>query len=552
MNTAAQILTELIVFTKANGPLTKRICLADDGQTIVSDGSACVMWRGTAQRTSVASVADFAALIEQLHSDQAIALGALRPELPDHVSIVTKDELNGVTQPDIIARTSNDICYRQGQLAFALFDFDRKGMPAAVAAKLQTMGGFWAALCTVLPVLQTTAHLVRRSTSAGLHRTDTGAQLPGSGGLHGYVVVQDGNDIERFLTTLHDRCWLAGLGWLIVGVAGQLLERSIVDRMVGAPERLVFEGPPVLVPPLAQDAASRRPLVANGDVLDTVRHCPPLTVVEQYTLAKLRAAAAQQYAPERARARDAFIARQMQRLASSGLTDDQARRIIARQTNGVLLPDVALQFDDVADPVTVAAVLADPARYDGCTLADPLEGIEYGRCKAKVMRRSDGTPWIHSFAHGRAVYALRYDAAAVRRAIEGASDPVATLAQLVVLADLDAVELKQLIDAAAQRARVGVKTVTAKVNETMAAHKQQAAREARERRLAARNDPRPQLPSPPQDAPWQPQIQNINEVLAQVTSASQPQRDIEGSITHDCKFPVPGTHPFVTANEESG
>ena len=49
-----------------------------------------------------------------------------------------------------------------------------------------------------------------------------------------------------------------GFGWYMVGAGGQLLERSIVDRMVGAPERLVFEGAPVLDPPLAQDQESRR------------------------------------------------------------------------------------------------------------------------------------------------------------------------------------------------------------------------------------------------------------------------------------------------------
>ena len=92
-------------------------------------------------------------------------------------------------------------------------------------------------------------------------RGDTGEQLKGSNGLHGYIIAQDGADAVRFLKTLHARCWLHGLGWLVVSSSGQLLERSIVDRTVGAAERLVFEGPPVLEPPLKQDAASRRPVV---------------------------------------------------------------------------------------------------------------------------------------------------------------------------------------------------------------------------------------------------------------------------------------------------
>ena len=61
---------------------------------------------------------------------------------------------------------------------------------------------------------------------------------------------------------------------------------------------------------------------------------------------------------------------------------------------------------------TVGDVLANPEFYEGETLADPLEGVAYGRCVAKIMRRADGIPWIHSFAHGRTIYELKLDATA--------------------------------------------------------------------------------------------------------------------------------------------
>lgn len=40
-------------------------------------------------------------------------------------------------------------------------------------------------------------------------------------------------------------------------------------------------------------------------------------------------------------------------------------------------------------------------------MADPVEGVIYGRGKAKVLLRRDDTPWIRSFAHGLAEY--RFD-----------------------------------------------------------------------------------------------------------------------------------------------
>jgi hypothetical protein len=410
---------EITLFEKSGGPLTKRISLAADG-SIKSDSSACLMARGTARRVEVANIQQFAALIE-LPPNQAIALGALRTGLRDQVKVVTKAKLlNGVAQPDLIARTSANIIYREGQPAFALLDFDTKGMPPDVVAELKRLGGFSEALLSVLPPLRDVAHVRRCSTSAGLSRSDTGERLLGSEGLHVYIAVKDGVDVERFLRALHDRCWLGGFGWMMVGAAGQLLERSIVDRMVGAPERLVFEGGPILVPPLQQDRERRRPVAVDGDALDTIAACPSLSTVEITKLNELRAKERQRLKPEAARARAAFIVRRATRIVErTGVSMASAKRTVARQCDGILLPDTELIFDDEEfKGCTVADILADPARFEGATLADPLEGIEYGPCKAKVFIRRDGTLWINSFAHGGVTYQLKYDAAAVRRAIE--------------------------------------------------------------------------------------------------------------------------------------
>jgi hypothetical protein len=139
--------------------------------------------------------------------------------------------------------------------------------------------------------------------------------------------VRDGADIERFLKTFHLRCWLAGLGWMMVGAGGQL-ERSIVDRMVGAPERLVFEGGPVIEPPLQQDRDSRRPIAIEGDTLDTVVACPPLSIVELSQLNTLRAKWSSRLADEAGKTRRAFIASQAQALAArKGLALAEAEKV---------------------------------------------------------------------------------------------------------------------------------------------------------------------------------------------------------------------------------
>jgi hypothetical protein len=405
---------EIVLFNKVGGVLTKRIALDTSG-AIKSDGTACTMSCGKATRTPVESIRQLGVIIGAMQPHQAIALGSLRHELPPTVDVTTKRRLNGCTAVNIIARTADNIVFRSGQYGFVLIDNDNKGMPETIAKQL-AKGGFWRALCSVLPQLTNTARIRRASTSAGLYRKDTGAKLSGSNGQHVYLGVKDVADSTRFLKTLHDRCWLAGYGWLMVGAGGQLLERSIVDRMVGAAERLVFEGAPVLDEPLAQSAEARRPEVREGVWLDTQAVCPPLTVLERAKLDDLLAKARHRLGGEVAAAREVFIKDRAEGLVKrSGMSVHAAQEVLRKQCGGVLLPSIGLAFDDPElEGKTVADVLADPAGFEGETLADPLEGIEYGRCKACIMRRADGTPWIHSFAHGRTIYDLKLDAAAVR------------------------------------------------------------------------------------------------------------------------------------------
>src|SRR5262249_55669383 len=152
--------------------------------------------------------------------------------------------------------------------------------------------------------------------------------------------------------------------------------------------------------------------------------------------------------------------------------------------NGILLPDVVLAFDDDEFAgATVKDILADPARFEGATLADPLEGVEYGRCKAKIMLRADGTPWIHSFAHGRSVYELKLDARTVQAGIEQTSDEavVGTFVSLALAAELDDVEFQKLLKYTAERAGIGVRAINSKFKAAELQQDQQRDREEQTR-----------------------------------------------------------------------
>jgi hypothetical protein len=339
---------------------------------------------------------------------------------------------------------------------------------------------------------------------------------------------------------------------MMVGAAGQMLERSIVDRMVGASERLVFEGPPVLQPPLVQDAEKRRPVVTEGEVIDTLAVCAPLTLVEQQALRKLRAEAKQNLLPESNRVREAYIADQAQRLAArTGVTLNAAKRVIEQQCKGVLLADVVLPFDDPdMTTITVAHVLDDPAHFEGMTLADPIEGVEYGHCKAKIMRRSDGTPWINSFAHGHATYELKYDARAVSARVAQAENKVDAFVRSALLADLDEAETHQLVDQVHRLTGIGIRVITATLKAAKKEKNHQRMEEIRERKLAERTDPRTQVLNPPTEEPYAPVMKTLNEAAMLAPRSSRNKRDVDGERVRARLIKIPKMHQFKTSNAE--
>ena len=212
-----------------------------------------------------------------------------------------------------------------------------------------------------------------------------------------------------------------------------------------------------------------------------------------------------------------------------------------------------LPFDDPdLAGMTVGDVLDDPPRFAGETLADPIEGVEDGRCKARIMWDGVGPPFIHSFAHGYATYQLRYDAAGVQARIArtDAADVVAAMVRLAGMADLNAVETSALVHEVAERAEVGVRAVQATLKEGLAEQREQRVAAARERWLAERSDPRPLQKQPMDDAEWLPVMDAINVVAAAVDLVRRPRRDIDGTITHQRQMPIGLTHAFSNANEE--
>ena len=155
-------------------------------------------------------------------------------------------------------------------------------------------------------------------------------------------------------------------------------------------------------------------------------------------------------AAERARLKPEAKAEQKKWIAREGakLGPDGERIVKAALAKRTLSGAWSLQFDDDdLGTVTVDAIMADPAKYDGETLADPIDGIEYGPGKAKLFINDDGTIVVNSFAHGGRSFRLLHSAASARAAIEKAGEEAAKIYIKVILAaDINAGEEDQLLE----------------------------------------------------------------------------------------------------------
>ena len=148
------------------------------------------------------------------------------------------------------------------------------------------------------------------------------------------------------------------------------------------------------------------------------------------------------------------------------------------------------------------------------------------------MRRVDGTPWIHSFAHGHSIYELRLDFHAAETALQKASNEEAadTFTRLVLAGDLSADQVERLRNITSNRSGVGKRALNTILKLALQEQAELQGQERRERRLAERRDPRPQIRAPLADAPWLPEMQVINDVLGKSADPEPPMRDVEGFV----------------------
>ena len=367
---------ELTKFVKTDGTgsavLTKIAYVDKTTGQIKIDGSHCRMSCGRAHRLPVPDVQALAAAINSLGSNEAIAIGALKDGVADGALVVTKRHLPAKAQPNVIARTKDFVIFPEYGAGYMLFDVDTKGMPQPVRDRVKALGGAWGAIVDAVPKLAGAARVIRKSSSSGISNPVTG-EARDSDGQHIYMLVKLAAHIPETLKRISDWLWLAGLGWYVVGAAGQMLERSLIDTAVGSPERLVFEGPVILGEPLVQEL--RLALAFDGRIVDIRNAVLPWGGKDDEAVKAAKQATRHSLREECEIARAKWSASRIQKLVEKGQSESDARAEVSRWLDDRRLTgEFELHFvDPTIGTKTVAEVIANPDDYIGENLYDLFE-----------------------------------------------------------------------------------------------------------------------------------------------------------------------------------
>jgi hypothetical protein len=99
------------------------------------------------------------------------------------------------------------------------------------------------------------------------------------------------------------------------------------------------------------------------------------------------------------------------------------------------------------------------------------------------MQRSDGSLFIHSFAHGRGIYELVSDASSIKAALNGLKGAalIDAFVERMGCAKLDTVDEAELIDWVSEAAEIGKMPIKRRLKDARAAAARKRAREERDR-----------------------------------------------------------------------
>lgn len=387
-------------------PLSKHIHLQKNGKTKKLTGASLSV--GSIAEKQVKSLRELARTMCLLPPNSAATFGV--PKRNANVVLSEKNMKTYQGAKEAITRTRENFVWPEGPGVLCL-DYDPQP-----GKDILTGTEFVKALRNAVPELKHVTVCIKPSTSSYIYRGQE--QIDGIKGLHGFLVCSDAKRIPEIGKLIHDRLWLAGLGYIRIAENGAMLERSIVDTAVWQPERLIFgraeceDGLEQHFPEPAIFPAALEALEQEEQWL-TPNDLPTLSPKEQVRLASMIVAAKDEKTAESKARRKKWIEKWVKEALgkkASAEEIEKTKEAFRRSLDeGDVLPDQLMLRTHHGGKVSVGEIRANPDKWHGQRFADPFEpGYGGGDSRIAVAYLKDCVePLIYSHAHGGLKYYFR-------------------------------------------------------------------------------------------------------------------------------------------------
>ncbi len=334
--------------------------------------------------------------IGSANDNQALGYGTYADGFDNCVSITTEKNENRLDNK--IARTKTNFTFKPVS-GILYLDYDPSPYGFDITPK-----ELLDALIQIVPEIKNCAYVVKGSSSAGVVKCGESPKM--NTGFSLCIPVLDASDLERAGDVLFKKLFLRH-GYIALSKSGSMLVRTIIDGAVFSPERLHFKSRPIV-----QDGLEYvEPYFdyKEGEFLDT-RSIANLTREELTAFEKCvqqKKDAMQNPSMEK---KAEWVSERVSELVEMGIEESHARQSMERIANSDcqnLYGDFLLTFSNTAlGTVSVKEVLGNPEKYDQQSLADPVEGVGYGKTTARFFWNDGKNPLINSFAHSGRLYNL--------------------------------------------------------------------------------------------------------------------------------------------------
>ena len=389
------------VLTKDSGILTKNYTLLNG--ELIKDSSQCYLDTGTVETISC-ELSDLPSVIDKLETNQAIAHGIALEAVSQSVKIVSRKLLP--QHPGAITRTLDKFFWPEDGII--MFDYD-----PPVGTKPLNRQELTVAIRSLDPQLEKAAMVWRPSASSNIVGEDDKVYA-GVKNQRIYIQYSHPEGIEEFTQNLFRSAWDKGFGYIMVSAAGIPLEKCIFDMSVFSPERLDFAAGGHCGEGLKKQVI--KSIFSIGTVVDLNEIQNKVDVFKHQMLVS---AAKREIEGEVQEKRAEYLTQQAILISEKqGITKAKARVVVESRMDHKLLPDDVVYTDDM-EPISIRNIILNPNDYHEMVIRDPLEP-EYGKSKAKIFVDEFGV-CIHSFAHGKQVYRVKYDVDYVMSLLQGLS-----------------------------------------------------------------------------------------------------------------------------------